>query len=128
MTEISANAASIIGRPIVAAVPVVEVGPTRRVRRRLPAGNRILAFCDGDAIVLRSSVFSATLPGPVIDRRRVKPEGVVIQPGFGTEPATHVLTVGTSRWLIARDHVPELTRRLIAAGWIERPTTLSHAA
>ena len=73
VTEISANTASVVGRPIVAAVPVAEIGPSRGVRRRLPGGHRILAFCDGDAITLRSSIFSATLTGRVLDRRRVEP-------------------------------------------------------
>ena len=118
VTEISANTASVIGHPIVAAVPVTELGPRRRLRRRLPGGARILAFCEGDVVVLRSSVLSPTLPGAIVDRHRVSPERVVIQPGFGAVPSSHVLTVGTERWSIDSVHAEELERRLDAAGWI----------
>ena len=62
VTEISANTASVIGHPIARPYPSPSWAP-RRVRRRLPGGARILAFCEGDVVVLRSSVLSPTLPG-----------------------------------------------------------------
>lgn len=131
--EISANTASVIGEPITAAVPVTRLTPSagssmKRRTGRASTGARILAICGGDAIELRHSVFSRTLPGRIVARRRIQPAHISLHPIGPTRSGDHVLTVGTQRWVVDGDHAVELRQRLAAAGWLTGSTPHLRAA